>query len=144
MKIEFLGTGGAITTPNPGCMCPVCIQARKEGVPYSRGGPSLFVHGPNVLIDTPEEIKQQLNRSQVTEIAACFYSHWHPDHVMGRRVWETRNMDPRSWPPRHRQTSIYLPEQVARDFRSTLGTWDHLAFLARLGVVELVELADGD
>ena len=60
MKIEFLGTGGAITTPNPGCNCSVCVQARKEGIPYSRSGPSLFVHGPDVLIDTPEEIKDQL------------------------------------------------------------------------------------
>src|SRR5436305_5854915 len=62
---------------------------------------------------------------------------------MGRRVWETRNLDWRSWPPRHEKTTIYLPQQVAADFKTTLGSWDHLAFLAGIGVVELVELPDG-
>jgi phosphoribosyl 1,2-cyclic phosphate phosphodiesterase len=143
MQIEFLGTGGAITTPRPGCVCRVCVEARANGVPYSRSGPSLFVHGPNVLIDTPEEIKEQLNRSRVTRIDGCLYSHWHPDHVMGRRVWESRNLDWRHWPPRHEKTTIYLPQQVAADFKTRLGSWDHLAFLARIGVVELVEIADG-
>lgn len=141
MRIEFLGTGGAITIPQPGCSCRVCDQARREGIPYSRSGPATFVHGPDVLIDTPEEIKDQLNRSQVTNIAACVYSHWHPDHVMGRRVWEM-NKDWRGWPPDDRRTDIYLPEQVGIDFRKMLGTWDHLSYLEHLGLVRLVELAD--
>jgi len=141
MQIEFLGTGGAITIPKPGCFCRVCAQARERGIPYSRTGPSLFVHGPNILIDTPEEIKQQLNRSRVETIAACFYSHWHPDHVMGRRIWEM-NYDFRHWPPQNKQTDIYLPQQVAVDFRSRLGTWDHLAFLEHSKLVRLVELTD--
>ncbi|HEX5506419.1 MAG TPA: MBL fold metallo-hydrolase [Thermomicrobiales bacterium] len=113
-------------------------------MPYSRGGPSLFVYGPDVLIDTPEDIANLLNRSRVGAIAACCYSHWHPDHVMGRRVWEARNQDWRHWPPQNARTDIYLPEQVGRDFRRTLGTWEHLAFLERQGLVRLLELADGD
>lgn len=143
MRVEFLGTGGAITTPQPGCECRVCVQARREGVPYSRGGPATFVHGPDVLIDTPEEIKDQLNRSRVTEIAAGIYSHWHPDHVMGRRVWEM-NKDWRGWPPEDRRTDVYLPEQVALDFREMLGTWDHLTYLEHQGLVRIVELSDGE
>ena len=143
MKIEFLGTGGATTTPRPGCTCHLCVQARKEGVPYSRMGPSLFVHGPNVLFDTPEEINLQLNRSQVQEIAACFYSHWHPDHVMGRRVWEM-NFDLNQSPSQYKQTDIYLPQQVALDFQRYLGTWDHLAFLEQVNLVRLIQLKDGD
>ncbi len=143
MRIEFLGTGGAITTPQPGCTCRVCSQARREGVPYSRSGPATFVHGPDVLIDTPEEIKDQLNRSQVTNITAGVYSHWHPDHVMGRRIWEM-NKDWRNWPPEDRRTDIYLPEQVGIDFRERLGSWDHLAYLEHLGLVRIVELADGE
>lgn len=143
MKVEFLGTGGAITIPRPGCMCTVCLQAREKGVPYSRTGPSLFVHGPDVLIDTPEEIKDQINRSQVEDIKACFYSHWHPDHVMGRRVWEL-NQDFRSWPPTNKQTDIYLPQQVATDFRQRLGTWDHLSFFKEQGLIRMIELKDGD
>ena len=145
MEIEFLGTAGATTTPRPGCRCDICVEAREKGVPYSRTGPSVFVHGPNVLIDTPEESVQQLNRSRVREIAGCFYSHWHPDHVMGRRVWEALNADWRAWPPPPTpRTPIYLPQQVATDFRTRLATWDHLTFFAQQGWVELVELRDGD
>lgn len=142
MQVEFLGTGGAITTPKPGCACRICQQARQLGVPYSRTGPSLFVHGPNLLIDTPEEIKFQLNRARVVRIEACFYSHWHPDHVMGRRVWEM-NKDWRGWPPRVRCTDLYAPTQVLYDFRAHLGTWEHLAFLEKSGLVRLIEVPDG-
>jgi phosphoribosyl 1,2-cyclic phosphate phosphodiesterase len=144
MQIEFLGSGGAITIPKPGCQCRVCAEARARGIPYSRTGPSVFVHGPNVLIDTPEEIKEQLNRSRVTRIDAAFYSHWHPDHVLGRRVWETMNADWMHWPPQHRCTDIYLPQQVALDFRTRLGSWEQLTYLQRFGVVRLIELADGE
>ena len=143
MLIEFLGTGGAITTPRPLCECRVCSQARREGVPYSRSGPSLFVHGPDVLIDTPEEIKDQLNRSRVKHITACFYSHWHPDHVMGRRIFDA-NMDWLNWPPQSRRTDVYLPGRVGKDFRKWLGSWDHLTFLEEQGVVRLVELEEGE
>ena len=58
MQVEFLGAGGAITTPRPACTCRVCAEAREKGVPYSRTGPSLFVHGPDVLIDTPGGIEK--------------------------------------------------------------------------------------
>lgn len=144
MRIEILGSGGAVTTPRPGCACRICVEARAKGVPYSRTGPSIFVHGPNILIDTPEESKDQLNRSTVTEIAAAFYSHWHPDHTMGRRVWETRNVNWRQWPPDHHPTHIYLPQQVAQDFRQWLGLWEHFTFMQRKGYVRLFEMTDGD
>ncbi len=144
MRIEFLGSGGAITTPRPGCTCRLCVEAREKGVPYTRSGPSVFVHGPDVLIDTPEESKAQLNRSRVTDVAACFYSHWHPDHVMGRRVWETRNNDWRHWPPHPRPTPIYLPQQVAHDFRERMGIWEHMLFMAKHGYITITELHDGD
>jgi phosphoribosyl 1,2-cyclic phosphate phosphodiesterase len=62
---------------------------------------------------------------------------------MGRRVWEM-NKDWRGWPPQNRQTDIYLPQQVAHDFRRTLGTWDHLAYFEKLGLIRLIELTDGD
>lgn len=148
MRIEFLGTGGAITTPRPGCGCRVCAEALERGVPYSRTGPSLFVHGPDLLIDTPEESKQQLLRAGIGRVAACLFSHWHPDHVMGRRVLETMNVDFRSWPPETKRTTttdVYLPEQVAADFRARLGGWEHLTYLEeRLGVAKLHVVADGE
>ena len=145
MKVEILGSGGAVTTPRPGCSCRVCAEAREKGPPYARSGPSFFVHGPDVLIDTPEEIKEQLNRSRVARIQACLYSHWHPDHTMGRRVFESLNADFRAWPRRVRGTTrVFLPQQVAVDFRARLGLWEHLIFMADNGWLEIVELADGE
>ncbi|MEB2286791.1 MAG: MBL fold metallo-hydrolase [Anaerolineae bacterium] len=144
MRIEFLGSGGAITTPRPGCTCRICAEARARGVPYSRSGPSVFVHGPNMLIDTPEESKFQLDRAGIAHVPACLYSHWHPDHVAGLRVWETMNGDWLSWPPQHRRSTVYLPQQVAEDFHHRLGAWEQLMYLQRLGVVEVIVLRDGE
>ena len=143
----MLGSGGATTTPRPGCGCRVCVEARVKGAPYARTGPSVFVHGPNILFDTPEESKLQLDRAQIGDIAACFYSHWHPDHTMGRRVWETRNGDFRGWPreaKRQQVTDIYLPQQVAADFRTYLGGMEHLKFMEQRGWVRIRELRDGE
>ncbi len=145
MRLEVLGSGGAVTIPRPGCDCRVCVEARKLGVPYSRTGPSFFLHEAHVLFDTPEESKHQLNRSRIGRVAACFYSHWHPDHVLGRRVFETLYADFRHWPRRTRgRTTVYLPEQVAADFRHRLAGWDHLAFMADRGWVEPVVVEDGE
>jgi len=144
MIIEFLGSGGAITTPRPGCRCAVCVEARQHGPPHSRSGPAIFVHGPQLLIDTPEEIKDQLNRAGIEDIQAGVYSHWHPDHTAGSRVWESLNNDWRSLPPRSRCTPVYLPRQVARDFEHRLGLAAKFAYYASLGVVEVHEIADGE
>lgn len=147
MRVEVLGSGGATTTPRPRCECLVCGDARVKGVPYARTGPSVFVHGPNVLFDTPEESKLQLDRAGIGDIAACFYSHWHPDHTMGRRVWETRNSDFRSWPreaKRQLVTDVYLPQQVAADFRTYLGSMEHLEFMQGRGWIRIRELRDGE
>jgi phosphoribosyl 1,2-cyclic phosphate phosphodiesterase len=145
VKLEFLGSAGAGVIPRPGCGCRVCAEARERGVPYSRTGPGLFVHGPDVLVDTSEDISFQLNRARLENVRAGLYSHWHPDHVMGRRVWELLNLDARSWPPRSRAcTPIYLPRGVADDFRAHLGGWEHLAHLVRQGCVEIVEVGDGE
>ena len=144
MKVEILGSGGSFTTPRPGCRCRICTQARREGLPYSRTGPSLFVHGPDILVDTPEEIKDQLNRSNVAKISGCLYSHWHGDHVMGRRVWWTLNYDFKHVPPRHGSTEILLPQQVAVDFKRHLGSWQHLSSLQSEGMIKLTTISDDE
>ena len=142
MRVEILGSGGAVTIPRPGCGCRVCAEAREKGAPYARTGPSVFVHGPDVLIDTPEESKLQLNRSRVTRIAAGLYSHWHPDHTAGRRVWEARNFDFRSFPPRFETTPLYVPERVWADFERHYGLADQFRFLERQGTVSIRLLAE--
>jgi len=144
MQIEIVGSGGAEAPPRPGCHCRVCDEARERGVPYARGGPATFIHGVNILFDTPEDIRVLLNQSRVERVDACFYSHWHPDHVMGRRVFESLNWDILGWPHKNRVTDIYLPQQVAIDFGEMLGSRDHLAYMEHLGIVRVHEVADGD
>ncbi len=140
----MLGSGGASATPRAGNDHPVDIEAREKGVPYARTGPSTFIHGPNILFDTPVESRLQLVRAGVSHVTACFYSHWHPDHTMGRRVWESLNITGRGWPRSYRTSDVYPPEQVAEDFRTYLGGWDHLAFLESTGVIRVHEMKDGD
>ena len=147
MRVEILGSGGAATIPRPGCRCRVCVEARAVGGRTARTGPCTFVHGPNIIFDTPEESKFQLERAGIGEIAACFYSHWHPDHTMGRRVWETRNGDFRTWPREAKKplvTDVYLPQQVAADFRTWLGGMAHLEFMQGRGWIRIHELCDGE
>jgi phosphoribosyl 1,2-cyclic phosphate phosphodiesterase len=83
-----------------------------------------------------------LNRSEVTRIAAGLYSHWHPDHTAGRRVWEARNFDFRSWPPRYETTPVYVPERVWGDFETHYGLADQFRFLERQGTVKIELLAE--
>ena len=141
MLLEVLGSGGSVTTPRPFCTCPACTQARAEGPAYSRYGPSVFVHGPNVLVDTPEEIIIQLNRSRVREIAACLYSHWHPDHTAGKRLFE-HQMDWVGLPPHHGCTTVIIPQTVASTFKSSMAIMDHLEIFIRRGLVDLQVIGD--
>ena len=90
----------------------------------------MFVHGPDLLIDTSEDIYLQLDRARLGHIHGGLYSHWHPDHTMGRRVWETLNADPRGMPPRHRRSEVYVPTGVLEDFER-YGLMPHFDFLAR-------------
>lgn len=143
MKIEFLGTGGSVPTPRPLCRCAVCIEARKRGVPFSRGGPSLFVHGPNLLVDTPEDISISLNRSTVQEISGVFLSHWHPDHVMGRRIFEQLGKDYTGVPVKNRCTEIFLTSRVIEDLKRHLGTWDDLMFYESQGLTKVTVIDPG-
>lgn len=144
MKVEFLGTGGSVTIPRVLCKCEVCNEAREKGVPFSRMGPGIFVHGPNLLIDTSEDIYQQINRSKIDEVEAIIYSHWHPDHVMGRRVLEALTADYTNHPPTHKEIDVYLPQQVEIDFKTFLGTGDHLNFMAFKGYAKLNRVQDGE
>ena len=134
MRVEILGSGGAATIPRPGLPVPRLRRGARARAAATRArARATFVHGPNILFDTPEESKLQLERAGIdVRSRACFYSHWHPDHTMGRRVWETRNGDFRTWPREAKRplvTDVYLPEQVAADFRTWLGGMAHLEFM---------------
>jgi phosphoribosyl 1,2-cyclic phosphate phosphodiesterase len=53
------------------------------------------------------------------------------------------NQDWTHWPPKNQLTDVYLPGQVATDFRRFLGVWNHLFFHKNEGLIRLIELADG-
>ncbi len=138
LRLEILGSGGAFRTPRPACHCRICEGARVHGIPWARSGPSVFVHGPNLLIDTPEESAMQVDRAGDLPIAAGLYSHWHPDHTAGRRMYETRNWDARGLPPQSLCTPIYLPPQVAVDFETQLGLAENFRYLEGMNLVQVL------
>ncbi|MCT4687013.1 MBL fold metallo-hydrolase [Vallitalea sp.] len=141
MRVEILGSGGAITIPRPLCNCNVCNEARIKGIPYSRMGPSIFIHDIGLLIDTPEDIVHQLNRSNITAVKYCAYSHWHPDHTMGRRVFEM-NYDWRNFPPNNMHTELLIPEGVKPGLEEQLGTMKHFDYFEYLGIINRTILKD--
>jgi phosphoribosyl 1,2-cyclic phosphate phosphodiesterase len=65
MKLTVLGSGGCAVIPKPLCTCSICREAREKGIPFSRTGPSVFLHDANLLFDTPAEISCQLNQSDI-------------------------------------------------------------------------------
>lgn len=143
MRLEILGSGGACPPPRPGCFCRICTEARRAGVPYYRTGPSYFLHDANLLFDTPEESVYQINRSGIRRIEAGFYSHWHPDHTMGRRLWESLHASYRTWPPEPAGSDIFLPPLVADDFEVQLGLKEHFDFMSERRWTRLRPLAPG-
>lgn len=135
MELEILGSGGSFTTPKIFCECQSCKDARNNGIKYSRLGPSVFVHGPDILIDTPDEISIQINRSSIRNINACFYSHWHPDHTAGKRIFSTGE-DLINEPPQNICIPVVLTEKIATTFSECLGIMDHFNFMEHQGVIK--------
>jgi phosphoribosyl 1,2-cyclic phosphate phosphodiesterase len=111
--------------PKPLCWCRVCQEARDKGVPYSRAGPSAFLHDANLLLDTPAEISSLLNLSPIHRIDYLMFTHLDPDHVEGFRVIEQITLDFRTWRAYpEKQVYLLLPKQLvlrAREIHSQYG-----------------------
>ena len=143
LKIEILGSGGAALTPRPFCDCKICTEARAKGGKYARYGPCYFIHDYHLLIDTPEEIALTLNRSHIKRIEHAIYSHWHPDHTGGMRVFEANGINWR-WPHEGHCTQVYLPEIVAQDFKNWLGLDEQLNYLQHREVLNPIRMEADD
>jgi phosphoribosyl 1,2-cyclic phosphate phosphodiesterase len=101
--------------PKPLCQCRICREARLKGIPYSRTGPSAFLHDINLLIDTPAEITGQLNRTRIKKIDYLLFSHLDPDHIEGFRMVEHLSLDFRTWRAYpEKQVCLLLPEQLSK------------------------------
>ena len=144
MKWTILGSGGCMVIPKPLCQCRVCQEARKKGVPYTRAGPSVFLHDINLLIDTPAEIASLLNRSSIRRVDYLTFTHLDPDHVEGFRVVEQIALDFRSWRAYpEKQICLLLPEQLSvrlEDIRSQYGSL--LDFYQESGFIRLMLFQD--
>lgn len=125
--------------PIPLCSCRVCQEAREKGIPYSRTGPSSFLHDINLLIDTPAEIASQLNRSDIHSLDYLIFTHLDPDHVEGFRVVEQVSLDYRSWRAYpEKQICLLLPDQLIspiNEIRSSLGP--HIDFYQERGFIRI-------
>lgn len=125
MRWTILGSGGCMVIPKPLCQCRVCREARNKGVPYSRAGPSALLHDANLLIDTPADIVQSLNRSRIRRIDHLMFTHLDPDHIEGFRVVEQIALDFRSWQAySQKQIRLLLPQKMSEaisEIRSQYG-----------------------
>jgi len=85
MRIRFLGTGGAEGIPAMGCGCAHCARARQEGGRLIRRRSAVLfsLPGYELLLDTPPDIKEQLESSGVREINGIYITHEHHDHIGG-------------------------------------------------------------
>ncbi len=142
MKLTILGSGGCQIIPRPCCQCKICKEAREKGVPYERLGPSMFIEDESILFDTPEEISVELNRANIKNVKHVFFSHWHPDHTAGMRLFEQLNLD---WfiGKGTKVVNLYLPEKVYDDvfslkgkFGSYLEYWEKVRKLIKVHKLE--------
>ncbi|WP_436903124.1 MBL fold metallo-hydrolase [Halovenus halobia] len=92
MRLLVLGSGGNTPIPTPTCSCTVCEQARESGPPYSRGGNSLYLPDISAMVDAPEFAFRALNRERITDLDYIFLTHWHPDHINGLRLVQSRDL----------------------------------------------------
>ena len=107
MQFTLLGSGGALRIPRACCTCKVCNEARLKGFPYKRMGQSLFLHDSSILFDTPEDINEELNNFNISEVKNIFYSHWHPDHTLGCRIIEVLASGRKD----KKTINIFMPEE---------------------------------
>jgi len=147
MELIILGSGGSQPIPRPCCQCKICKEARKRGAPFSRLGPAMFIKGINALFDTPEEIAVELNNFNVKSVDHIFYTHWHPDHTAGMRLFEQLSID---W-LRHsigkgaatKKTPVYANKIVWEELDAIKNKFSgYFEYKASMGVIERKVLAD--
>lgn len=82
IHVEILGSGTSKGVPEPVCACHVCRSADPLDKRL-RASVMVRTHGLNLLIDASPDLRQQLLRSNITDIDATLITHQHYDHVGG-------------------------------------------------------------
>ncbi len=138
MKLVILGSGGSVSIPRPLCNCENCSKAREKGIPWARTGPSMFLEEGSILFDTPEEIRIQVEREKIKKIKHVFYTHWHPDHTQGIRIFEHIYF---SHPdePKKEVVNVYIPENAFSDFEKLCSS---IFFPEKKGYIKINKIQD--
>lgn len=109
MRLRFLGTGTSYGVPVIGCRCRVCASDDPRNR-RTRHAVTLEEDSRVLLVDTPPELRLQLLREGIEEVAAAYVTHLHADHVAGMddlRIFSLRRRD-------------RFPVYVAREFADEL------------------------
>lgn len=138
MKLIILGSGGCQAIPRPLCYCKNCEKARSKGIPYAHTGPSLYLENEAILFDTPEETRIQIERENIQSLKHVFYTHWHPDHTQGLRIFEQiqsvypeeKRLDP---------IKVYIPENAYAEFMERL---EPLRYFEKMGFITIIKTND--
>ncbi len=109
MKFRILGSGGMYPTPLPYCHCDICEKARMGSIRDTRSMPALFLEDIKLLIDTPEDIFNTLEKNHVDDIDYISLSHKDPDHVRGIRLVEGMYFDWKKEVPKKTINFFALP-----------------------------------
>jgi phosphoribosyl 1,2-cyclic phosphate phosphodiesterase len=139
MEINILGSGGINPPPRPGCQCRICKQARTEGAPFYRTGSSFFIYNESLLINTPEDIRQQLNRENIDMVENLFLPDWRPEHTLGLSILEKLNCDAVISAPIWDSINVYIPSEIGRQdfFHKLLRKYED-----ELGIIKTVLMSD--
>lgn len=81
--LTFLGTGAGCGVPAFFCECPACEEARRD--PRARRGDCgvLVRNERTLLLDTPPDLRHQLEREGVHAVDRVLWTHAHFDHLGG-------------------------------------------------------------
>ncbi|MCX6161523.1 MAG: MBL fold metallo-hydrolase [Ignavibacteriae bacterium] len=82
MRIILLGSGTSQGVPIIGCTCDTCISQNTKDKRL-RTSAYIEVNGLKILIDTSIDFRQQMLRSNVTDLDAILFTHHHVDHIFG-------------------------------------------------------------
>ncbi len=90
MKITFLGTGAAEGIPAINCQCHHCQRARREGTPLARERNAILFELPGytMLVDTPPDVRNMINRYNVSRLEGIWLTHAAYEHVGGVKEFE--------------------------------------------------------
>ena len=132
MEITIIGSGGFLPTGLPFCNCELCKNATINNK-NSREGPSIYIHDLNLLIDTPENIFRLLPKYNIKNLRNVIFSHWHPDHTQGCRLFEYLHY---SVTNNNIKPVVYMNPTVKKTFKNKLPS---IFYYAKEGFISIQE-----